>query len=119
MTRQGTMAMNTKLEELPAAFALTPGSLDECMLQFLTGMLSGSADCATLAGIQATPTIHAAAYNPTEFSLERIVRAFIVVTGGLLLPVLKHTVLTIFELILMPNIFIGTYSACNTARLRI
>jgi len=83
MTRQGTMAMNTKPVELSPATAFSAEWLTGRIDQFLTGMLSGRTDCAKLAGIQSVAAINAALNN----SAGRV----LVVTGDLLLPVLKNT----------------------------
>jgi len=90
MTRQGTMAMNTKPVELSPATAFSAEWLAGRIAQFLTGMLSGRAGCAKLVGIKAATAINTALYNSIELLLERIGRV-LVVTGDLLLPVLKNT----------------------------
>jgi hypothetical protein len=78
MTRQGTIAMNTRPVELSPAMAFSAGLLKECIAQFLTGIVSRCAGCAKLAGIQSVAAINATPYNRIELLL----------TGGLLLPVL-------------------------------
>jgi len=90
MTRQGTMAMNTKPEELSPATAFGAEWLAGRIDQFLTGMLSGRAGCAKLVGVKAATAVNTAPYNSTELLLERI-GPVLVLTGGLLLPVLKNT----------------------------